>query len=343
MRQLAVHGPGDVRLDDVPAPEPGPRDAVVSVSACGICGSDLSYIKRGGIPGGASPMPLGHEVAGVVSWVGGEVPDVLVGDRVVVHPGLGEADLGVTGNGGTEGGLTDSLYVRDAARGGRLFPVPDDLPLSVAAMTEPVAVGMHAANLTEAVAGEKVAVFGCGPIGLAAIATLVDRGVEAVGVDLSARRLALAAGIGAQAVLDPNEVDVWEALADLHGTAPSISGPTPATHAFVEASGSGRVITDLIDRARAGGRLSVPAVHYQPVSTSFLSIMAKQLQIRGSLGYPERFQDAMDLLLRKDLSSLLTHRYGLEQYADAFDVLGGDKNCGKVMLVIGDDSSSKED
>ena len=91
MRQVRVHGPGDVRVDDVAAAEPGPRDAVVRVAACGICGSDLSYIRMGGVAGpGREPMCLGHEMAGVVDHVGPEVGTVSVGDRVVVQPGSEE-------------------------------------------------------------------------------------------------------------------------------------------------------------------------------------------------------------------------------------------------------------
>ena len=72
MLQVRVHRPGDVRVDDVEPPDPGPRDVVVRVAACGLCGSDLSYIKMGGLAGPTgSPMSLGHEIAGTVDWVGG--------------------------------------------------------------------------------------------------------------------------------------------------------------------------------------------------------------------------------------------------------------------------------
>ena len=119
MRQVRVHGPGDVRVDDVGDPEPGPRDVVVDVAACGVCGSDLGYIRLGGLAGpSGSPMPLGHEMSGIVGWVGDEVRGVAVGDRVVVHPG--DDELGRIGNGAPEGGLTPRLLVRDAARGDRL-------------------------------------------------------------------------------------------------------------------------------------------------------------------------------------------------------------------------------
>lgn len=335
MRQVRVHGPDDVRVDDVPAPAPGPGDAVVRVAACGICGSDLSYIRMGGMAGpGPEPLCLGHEMAGVVDWVGADVQRVRVGDRVVVQPG--NEELGRIGGGGPEGGLTPELLVRHADAG-LLHPVPDHVPLEVAAFAEPLAVGMHAVEQADVQPGDGVAVFGCGPIGLAAIATLLDRGHErVVGIDLSPARLALAEGLGAQAALNPTEVDVWEELARLHGTAPFMFGPTPATAAFVEASGSGRVISDILNRGRVGGRLSVVALHYEPLPTSFLMVLMKEFTIRGSMEYPARFADAIDLLARRDLSSLVTHRFPLEQFDDALGLLQGSKDCGKVLVTMDD-------
>ncbi len=334
VRQVRVHGPGDVRVDEVAAPEPGPRDAVVRVVACGICGSDLSYIRLGGTRGpGAGPMCLGHEIAGVVDWVGADVRDVSAGDRVVVLPGNDE--LGRIGNGAAEGGLTPLLLIREASRVRRLFRVPDALPLDVAALAEPLAVGMQAAARAEVQRGEKVAVFGCGPIGLFALATLLDRGIEGVvAIDLNPRRRELALALGAQAALDPAASDVWDELSRLHGTAPFMSGPTPATNAFIEASGAASVVGDVLARGRAGGRLSIVALHYQPIPTNFLLVMMKQFSIHGSMEYPPRFEDALDLLARRDLSRVITHRVPLARFDDALGVLRGSADCGKVLVTM---------
>ncbi len=335
MLQVRVHGPGDVRVDDVPAPAPGPRDVVVRVAACGLCGSDLSYIRMGGLAGPTgTPMCLGHEMAGVVDWVGSEVSGSRVGDRVVVQPGTDE--LGRIGNGAPEGGLTPLLLVTEADRG-RLHPVPDHLSLDVAAFAEPLAVGMHAADQADVRPGDGVAVFGCGPVGLAAVATLVDRGHErVVAIDPSPTRRSLALGIGAQAALDPTATDVWEALAEAHGTSPFLFGPTPATAAFIEASGSAGVIGEVLDRGAVGARLSVVALHYAPVPTNFLMVLMKQFTIRGSMEYPTRFADAVDLLARRDLSPIITHRYPLERFDEALAVVDGTKDCGKVLVTVGD-------
>ena len=226
--------------------------------------------------------------------------------------------------------------MRDAARGGRVFPVPDSIPLDIAALAEPVAVGMKSALRSEAAGSEKVAVFGCGPIGLAAIATFVDRGIEVVGIDLSARRLEIAGSLGARAVLNPAVVDVWDELRRLHGVTNHMGSPLPSTHAYVEASGSAQVVNEIIANAAPGRRVSVVALHMAPVPVALGAVMSKQLEINGSMGYPARFEDAVDLLVRRDLSGMVTHRVPLPQFDQALAVLGADKDCGKVLVTTGD-------
>ena len=331
MKQIRVHGPNDVRLDEIEPAAPGPRDAVVRIAACGICGSDVSYIHMGGLTG--SPMCLGHECAGIVEWVGADVSGAKVGDRVIVHTDGG--DFGSLGSGAGEGALTPELLVRDAARG-RLYPVPDGIPLRTAALAEPLGIGMQAVNQADVSPGDKVAVFGCGPIGLMAIATLLDRGIgDVVAIDLSPARLALAEQLGVQAALNPTTDDVWAELARLHGTVPFRFGPTPATDAFIEASGSDKVLGDVIQNGRFGGRMSVVALHFTPVPTNFLTLLMKQFHVVGSIEYPDRFEDTIELLERRDLAPLITHEFPLEQFHDALALLEGSKNCGKVMITMG--------
>lgn len=328
MKQIRVHGPNDWRLDDVPEAKPGPRDALVRIAACGICGTDVTYVHMGGITG--MPMALGHEMAGVVEWAGAEVDTVAVGDRVIVCPS--DDGYGSLGSGAAEGGLTPLLLVRSARR--RLFRVPDGMSLRTAALAEPLAVGMQAVNQAEARAGDKVAVFGCGPIGLMAIATLVDRGIESVAIDLSPARLALAQQIGAAHVIDASGTDVWAELKRVHGEAPFRFGPTAATDVFIEASGADSVIGDVLQNGRSGGRMVIVALHFRPVETSYLTLLMKQFTIRGSMEYPERFEDAIELLARRDLSRLITHTLSLEEFGAGLAVLEGAKDCGKVMITM---------
>jgi threonine dehydrogenase-like Zn-dependent dehydrogenase len=177
--------------------------------------------------------------------------------------------------------------------------------------------------------------MGCGPIGLAAIATMADRGItDVVAVEPSPARRDLAVELGARAALDPSSDDVWARLAELHGTVPAMFGPAPATAAFIEASEVALVITDVIERCRPEARLSIVALHYAPIPTSYLLVVMKQLTIRGSMEYPPRFADAIDLLARRDLSALITHRIPLAEFDRALAVLTGSKDCGKVMVTM---------
>jgi threonine dehydrogenase-like Zn-dependent dehydrogenase len=331
MKQVNIHGPEDVRIDEVAEPEPGPRDAVIRVAACGICGSDLRYVRLGGLAGPSEhPMPLGHELSGVVDAVGEEVSNLALGTRVVLNPtALGN----MIGNGGGEGGFATRLLVRDAAAGASLFPIPAEISMEVAALAEPLGVGMNAVNRVLARPGDKVAVIGAGPIGLAAIAVLRDRGVEdVVAVDLSPRRLEIAAALGARATIDANHEDPWTRLRALHGEEPVLGAPMVATDAYVEASGAAAVIPAILQQAKGEARLSVVALHSQEIPVNFLLVMIKQLMIRGAMEYPEDFADSIGLLARWDLSPMISHRFPLERFPEALAVARDPQAGGKVLI-----------
>ena len=332
MQQLRIHGPGRVSLDEVPAPEPGPRDAVVAVQACGVCGSDLGYIELGGVAGpGSEPVPLGHEFSAVVERVGAEVTRVKPGMRVVVNPMARDNRIG---NGGAAGAFSPRVLVREVEAGDVLFPIPDDLPFDRAALAEPLGVGMHAVDRADVAPGEKVAIFGAGPIGLMALAVLRYRGFEDVAVvDLSPLRLSLARDLGAALAIDAAAGDVFGPLRELHGTALWLgSVPTTGTHAYVEASGAPGVIGQIIAQARPGARISVVALHRKPVPVDFLSVMAKQLTLAGSLAYPDDYSEMVRMLCEVDLSAAITHRFPLERYAEALDTAHDAQVAGKVMI-----------
>jgi threonine dehydrogenase-like Zn-dependent dehydrogenase len=334
MRQVRVHGPDDVRLDEVADPgEPGSRDAVIRPTACGICGTDVGYVRLGGLAGpGPEPMALGHEVAGIVEAVGADVAGVGPGDRVTLNP---TARGNMIGNGGPGGGLADRLLVRDAAAGESLHPVPEGLTDAMAALAEPFGVGMHAVDQAEAGPGDRVAVFGAGPIGLAAVASLRDQGVDdVVAIDLSPSRLQRAATLGATETIDPAAVDVWTALADLHGTTPLMGMPQPATDAFIEASGAATVLREIIGSARPGARLVVVALHRQEVAVSFLDVLMRELTIRGSMEYPDDFTRMVRLLERTDLSAIVSDRFPLDDVRGALALAASGESAGKVLVEI---------
>ena len=331
MRRAQVHGPDDVRLDEVAEPEPGPRDAVLRVSACGVCGTDVRYARLGGLAGPArEPMPLGHEVAGVLERAGAEFDALAPGTRVVLHPGAGGNRIG---NGGPEGGLAPRLLVRNAADGGALFPIPDGIPDEIAALAEPLCVGMQSVDRVDPQPGERVAVFGVGPIGLSAAVSLLDRGVEdVVAIDRSPARLEVARRLGVPAAIDASRDDVWQRLRALHGESPVFGAPMAGTDVYIEASGADPVITEVIRHAKRDARLSVVALHDQEIPVSFLLVMMKQLSIHGSIEYPDDFGRALELMARRDLTPMLGARFPLARLDDAL-ATARDPGAGAKVLV----------
>jgi len=338
MLQVRIHGPDDVRLDEVPEPAPGPRDALVRVATCGICGSDLGYARMGGLMGPArEPMPIGHELAGVVEAVGGEVSGFAPGDRVALNPSPPQGGP-VIGNGASDGGFAPLLLVRDVegeGRPSRLHKLPAGMPFEIAALAEPLGVGMNAVDKLRVAPGEKAVVFGAGPVGLAAVASLRDQGIEdVVAVDLSAHRLGLARELGARATLHAGEVDVWRSLREIHGEVDFMGTPVAASDAYVEASGAAPVIQQVIGNARRGARLSVVALHRAPIEVSFLLVLMRELQITGAMEYPEDFGRSLGVLARDDLSPMITHRFPLERFHDALAVARDAEVAGKVIIEI---------
>jgi threonine dehydrogenase-like Zn-dependent dehydrogenase len=331
MQRVLVHGPNDVRLDEGPEPTAGPRDAVLRLSNCGICGSDLSYIRSGGLPGLTMPLPLGHELSGVVEWVGPEVRGLTVGTRAVLNPNL-EAE----GNGGPEGGFRPRLLVRGADRPGRLVPIPAGISDEQAALVEPLGVGMHAVDRAHPLPTEKIVVFGVGPIGLAALATLRDRGIrDVVAIDLSPRRLQIAKQFGARACLNPADGDPFAALRELHGNFQELGSPVIGTDVFIEASGAPSVIPDLVRHAKRRARISVVALHFEETVLRFLDVMMKELDLLGAMEYPDDFGAMLGLLGRWDLSAMITHRFPLAHFHDALAAARDARNAGKVMIHFG--------
>ena len=329
--QVRVHAPGRVQIDSIAPPDPGPRDAVVCVKACGICGSDVGYVRLGGVAGPSKePMPLGHELSGVVDAVGAEVECVAVGDRVVVDPLAAGNQIG---NGGREGGFTPRLLVRNAADGGALVLIPDDLSFELAALAEPLGVGMQAVIRSGAKPGDRAVVFGAGPVGLMAVASLRDRGIDdVVSVDLSDTRLELARTLGASETIHPGREPLWDRLRELHGTAPVLGTPMLATDIYIEASGHSPLIGEVLANACSRATLSVVGLHRQVVPVSFLVVMMKELDIVGSMAQPDDWNLMVHMLNRIDLGPVITHRFELDQFERGLAIAQDPNAGGKVMI-----------
>ena len=334
---LNIHEVDDARLDQVELPEPGSKDVLIDVKACGICGSDLTYIKIGGImrpPGGVTP--LGHEAAGEVAYVGEDVEGVSVGQRVVINPMMTPSMIG---SGGPEGAFTERLLVSNARIGDSLLPIPEDLPYDVAALTEPLAVALHGVNRAEARPGDKVVVFGCGPIGLGMVLWLLDRGIEdVVALDLSEERLARAMSLGARAALNPTQVDLRAELMKLHGTARLLNRDAVGTDAFIDAAGAPNILSDVIGMAKFHARMVVTAAYMKPVEMPLGAMLTSEMTVTTAMGYPTEMPEVVAALprLQEKLTPMISHHFPLDQVVAALDA-ARDPASAKVMIDIGQD------
>jgi (R,R)-butanediol dehydrogenase/meso-butanediol dehydrogenase/diacetyl reductase len=332
MRVVNIHGVDDVRLDPVDAPTPGSKDVVVLVKACGICGSDLTYIKIGGIhrrPGGVTP--IGHEAAGEVISVGSDVKGVAVGQRVVINPMMTSSYVG---SGGPEGAFTEELLIRDARVGESLLAIPDDLPYDVAALTEPLAVALHGVHRAEVKPGDKVVVFGCGPIGLSMLLWLIDRGVtDVIALDVSAPRLERAKAIGARAVINPAKEDVRARILELHGSARVFSRECVGTDAYIDAAGAPSILSDVVKMAKFHSRLVVTAAYTQPVLLDLGAMLTTEMSITTAVGYPTEMGEVIAALprLRDKARTLISHRFPFAHVIEAIGVAGTPASA-KVMV-----------
>ncbi len=336
MRRVTIHAPNDVRKVEATKPLPGPKDAVIKVEACGICGSDLGYVAMGGLPlADSGPMPLGHELAGTVDSVGQAVDAVKPGERVVVNP---EAAGNRIGNGGTQGGFAPYLLVRNVTEDECLYTLPDTLSFEQGALVEPLAVSMHAVNQCELRPDDRVVIFGAGPIGLGIIVCMRYRGVRnIVAVDYSRKRLAIAAELGADAVLDLTDGEPWDDIRAAHGQELALGFiPVVGSDVFIDASGAATVVRGVVDNAKFGARLVVVGVHKTETSLHFLQVMMKELTIRGSMAYPNEFQSVIDMLSSGDVdpSPIVTHRFDYDDFEAALETAKQSDKAGKVMVNL---------
>ncbi len=333
MKVPFVHGPGDLRLGDIARPSPGPNDVLLRVATVGICGSDLGYTAVGGVTGaGEPPMPLGHELSGTIAEVGSAVTGHSVGDRVVLNP-----YYNAIGNGGSEGGFADYLLVRNVtAHPDSLLPLPDAVSFDQGALVEPLAVSFHAVNRARVAPGDKVAVFGAGPIGLGIVIGLRRQGVEDIAVfDLSPLRRQLALQLGARAAFDPRATAPREALGAQHGTM-TLWTPEPlvTTNVFIEASGAPNVIPEIVDCAGFHARLIVVAVQKKPVTLNFQTLLAKEMSIEMAMGYPNEFPEVLSYLSASNAQAegMVTHRFDGEDFMAAFEASSRQDQAAKVLV-----------
>jgi L-iditol 2-dehydrogenase len=332
MKVLRLHTAGDLRLDDEPVSEPAEGEALLRVTAVGVCGSDLHWFGESGIGDARleQPLVLGHEFAAV------RVED---GRRVAVDPAIpcggcefctqGHPNLcpqvRFAGHGRVDGALREYMPWPAAL----LYPLPDGLSDADGAMLEPLGVALHAVDLGHLRPGMRVGVFGCGPIGLLIVQlSRLAGAVQIIATDLLAHRLEAARSCGATHLIQASQgaeaPEVWVA-----------AGRRGVDVAF-EVAGENSAVETAIHAVKPGGQVvlvGIPADN----RTSFNAATARRkgLTLRLCRRMKHTYPRAIALVDQGlvDVRSLVTHRFPLEQARLAFETAGRREGI-KVILDI---------
>jgi len=373
----------DAKLELIEHPDPTPAKGqlLIEVQRCGICGSDLharhhcdelaDLMSESGYDQfmrSNQQVVFGHEFCGeVIAHGPGGRRAIPEGTPVVALPILrgGGQVHGIGLSAAAPGAYAEQVIVEESLA----FPVPNGLEPGISALTEPIAVGLHAVRRGEVKKGTVAVVIGCGPVGLAVISLLKARGVrDIVASDFSAGRRRLATACGATVVVDPNQdspftaageedhltslpdalglaVDTMEKLRRLPGPwwhvwrAAEALGAGPGAPVIFECVGVPGVIDTIIGGAPLFSRVVVGVCMGEDRIRPAMAIN-KEIELRFVVGYtPPEFRQTLHLLAegKVDASPLVTATVGLDGVDAAFDALGDPETHAKILI---DPSSS---
>jgi len=313
MRAAVIKAPGEVEVSTVEDPTPGPRDVVVDVAACGICGTDLHILQGEFAP--TLPVVPGHEFAGEVVAVGTAVTELRTGDRVGVDPSLfcnecyycrrGQnnlcerwAAIGVT----TAGGAAEFAL----APVGNCVPLPDSVRIEDAALIEPLSCAVRGYDILRSPLATHVLIYGSGTMGLMMLELAKRTGAATVDVvDLNPDRLATARQLGCtSAVTSADELDRprgWDVV--------------------IDATGNERAIQDGLSRVgKAGTFLQFGVADYAARATiEPYRIYNQEITITGSMAVLHSYERAAELFAQGviDPDVFISDRLPLERYPEA--------------------------
>jgi threonine dehydrogenase-like Zn-dependent dehydrogenase len=346
MKAAVYVEPRQLKIEQVPVPEPGPTDVLIRVRACGICGSDVHSFKFGMYiePG----QIMGHEFMGTAAMVGSDVTGVREGDRVtgftlgtcgecywckrrewVLCPQLFKRSTGY----GRPGAFAEYVLISNAAVGRTIHHVPDAVDDLSAATIEPVGVGIHAVQTAEVKAGDKVLILGAGMIGNACLQAAKAVGASVYVVEVSPARLALARESGADAVFDAKTGDTLEWVKGTIGRGPYHFNEGGMADVVFEAAGVAQTIQGSFEMVRSGGTICFVGLPESAVPIDTTKIVHKLPKIVGALG--SNFEAAIEGLAsgRIKTTQLVTHQFPLDDAQEAFEMqLHADKTI-KVMVT----------
>jgi threonine dehydrogenase-like Zn-dependent dehydrogenase len=343
--KAAILRNGQMVVDDVPEPVPGEGQVLVQTKACGICGSDLHTVQHAdemvrlskeaaasaadgmtmSVFDPAQDVVMGHEFAAEVLEVGPGAFGVAPGSTIVSMPIVADANgMHAVGYSNDYPGGYGERMVLSA---GLLLEVPNGLETRRAALTEPMAVGVHAVNRSGIAPGQAALVVGAGPIGLAVIAALRLAGIEPiVAADFSPHRRGLASTMGAHEVVDPREEPAIEAWRRVDGRRPLV---------IFEAVGVPGVIDEAMRDAPRQAEIMVVGVCMEPDQVQPFIGISKELTVRFALGYdPMEFASTLQNVAEGliDVSPLITGTVSVDGVPQAFADLANPEAHAKIVV-----------
>lgn len=353
MKAVRFHGKQDLRYEDIPEPKCGTGQVKIRPAWCGICGSDLHEYLGGPslcptsphpITGETVPLTFGHEFAGVIEEVGEGISEQWkVGGRVVVAPIIFDGDCGACQDGlvnccwkngfvglsGWGGGLSEHLVVPEYT----LYHLPDNIPLEVGALVEPLSVGWHAVNSSPFRSTDTALVLGGGPIGLSVIQALRARGCPRIIVsEVSGMRKQFAADFGAHHVLDPTKDDIVATCLKLTGN--------KGVDVTFDAAGVQSGLDQAVNSLKARGTHVNIAIWENRCSIFPNELVFKERRYMGCATYVKAdVQEVIDALAdgRLDMAfKMITKRIEMDQVVEeGFLTLINDKERQVKILVKG--------
>lgn len=329
--------PGAAVLE-VPVPEPGEGELLVRVDAASVCGTDV-HIQRWDPWAeenfGPPPMVFGHEMAGTVVAHGPGAGRVRIGDTVAAETHIADWTCYQCRTGRAHvcrsmrilGVHVPGSFAQYALIPERNAWVYEALPAEIAALQEPLGNAVHAAFVEE-VADQTVAVLGCGPIGLMAVAVLRQAGARQIfATDVNEERLELARQMGAHVTMDARDDVVERLRAATDGNGVDV---------VLEMSGAEAALHQGLAALTNGGRISLLGTHTQPVTLDLSQeIIFKGIRVHGITGrrmWETWYRTTALLEEGLDLSPIITHRLPLSEHARAFDLVAAG-HAGKIVLL----------
>jgi len=332
MKAAVFEGPKKpLVVKELPDPKPGPGEILVKVKACGVCHTDVGYLDHGVPTVKKPPMVLGHEASGTVAALGEGVSGFQEGDRVLLPAVLtcGHCTSCRTGreniceNMVMFGNHVDGSYAEYVLAPAKdSFHLPEELPLEDSCIiADAVSTPFHAVkNRGEVKPGMRVAVFGCGGVGINTVQVAAMAGATVFAVDMVKEKLEMAKELGAEAVIDASEDDnPAKTIRKMTGGGVDVA---------FEVIGNPKVIANAFGSVRGGGRLVVVGYTPKDVTLNAGRIMFREMEVVGSLGcrpvdYPPIIEMARTGKIR--VTPLISGRFPLDKINDAFDALRSGK------------------